>query len=184
MSHAPYALVALSSGLNVGGAGRSSESFALLAALALLICSSLSSPNLIRFFTAMDTFGSLTFLSCWEESVGEGKRGREGRRRRQGRRGERGEEGEGGEEGGGRAGEGREGKRGREGRRGREEGEGGEGEGCSLVAAAVQRWCCPPTPCSAVSTALEYMPMATSRCPFSSSTHACSSWYSNCRNTP
>ena len=120
MSHAPYALVALSSGLNVGGAGRSSESFALLAALALLICSNLSSPNLIRFFTAMDTFGSLTFLSCWEKSVGEGKRGERG-----GGGGR--EEGERGRERGEREGRTEEGGEGRRG--GRERGEGGEGEG-------------------------------------------------------
>ena len=134
-----YALAALSSGLKVGGAGRSSEPsefLAFLAALALLICSSRSSPSFTRFFSAVATIGSLTFFSYG------GGRGR------------------------GRGGEGR----------------GGEGRRQFSSHCAVPA--CSRTSCSAASTALEYMPMAASRCPFSSSTHACSSWYSNCRNTP
>ena len=106
-----HALAALSSGLNEGGAGRSrdpSELFFLLVALADLICSKRSSPNLTRFFSAVATFGSLTFFS-----YGRGREGGEG--------GEERGRGEGGREDrvGGRRGRGREGKR-----RGREEREG------------------------------------------------------------
>ena len=93
-----HALAALSSGLNEGGAGRSrdpSELFFLLVALADLICSKRSSPNLTRFFSAVATFGSLTFFS-----YGRGKEGGEGgeeRGRGEGGREER-EGGKGGEE--------------------------------------------------------------------------------------
>ena len=117
-----HALAALSSGLNEGGAGRSrdpSDLFFLVVALADLICSKRSSPNLTRFFSAVATFGSLTFFSYRggrEEREG-GEGGRRGR-----------EEREGGEGGGrGRGGEGGE-ERGRgEGREGGTEGRGGEG---------------------------------------------------------
>lgn len=61
--HYLHALVALSSGLNVGGAGRSREPSERLVLRAALICSNRSSPNLTRFLTAVATFGSLTFFS-------------------------------------------------------------------------------------------------------------------------
>ena len=116
-----HALAALSSGLNEGGAGRSrdpSDLFFLVVALADLICSKRSSPNLTRFFSAVATFGSLTFFS-YRGGREEEREGGEG-----GRRGR--EEREGGEGGGRGRGE-REGVEG--GRRGREEREGGEGGG-------------------------------------------------------
>ena len=99
-----HALAALSSGLNEGGAGRSrdpSELFFLLVALADLICSKRSSPNLTRFFSAVATFGSLTFFSYGRgRDRGEGREGGEGgeeRGRGEGGREER-EGGKGGEE--------------------------------------------------------------------------------------